>query len=94
MDLNNNLNKKLQQSKIWVVTFSSVISTMSVIKRNNTNNFNVKKYTTICHVVNTGSRPIIAVRQRRARSVFEWATAVKNWFNLPFTKTPRIRKES
>jgi hypothetical protein len=34
-------------------------------------------YTTICHVVNAGSRRIIEVKQQRARSVIGWVTAVK-----------------
>jgi hypothetical protein len=46
--------------------------------------------TTVSHVVNTGSRQITEVKQRRARSVVGWATAVKSRFNLPFTKTPRV----
>jgi hypothetical protein len=32
---------------------------------------------TVCHVVTTGSRPITEVKQRRARSVVRWVTAVK-----------------
>jgi hypothetical protein len=45
---------------------------------------------TVCHIVNTSSRPITEVKQCRARSVVGWVTAVKSWFNLPFTKTPRV----
>jgi hypothetical protein len=40
-------------------------------------------YTTVFHVINTGSRTITEAKQRRARSVFGWVTAVKKWFNLP-----------
>jgi hypothetical protein len=49
-----------------------------------------ERYTTICHVVNTSSRPITEVKQHRARSVVGWVIAVKSWFNLPLTKTPRV----
>jgi hypothetical protein len=45
---------------------------------------------TICHVVNTGSRPFTEVKQHLARLVFGWVTAVKSWFNMPLTKTPRV----
>jgi hypothetical protein len=42
-------------------------------------------------VVNTGSHQITEVKQCRARSVVGWVTAVKSWFNLPFTnKTPCV----
>jgi hypothetical protein len=47
-------------------------------------------YTTVCHIINTGSRQITEVKQCRARSVVGWVTAVKTWFNLPFTKMPRV----
>jgi antitoxin component HigA of HigAB toxin-antitoxin module len=44
------------------------------------------------HCKHTGSRPIITeVKQRRARLVVGWVTAVKkSWFNLPLTKKPRV----
>jgi hypothetical protein len=45
---------------------------------------------TLCHVVNIGSRLITEVKQRRARSVFGWVTAVKKRVNLPLTMTPRV----
>jgi hypothetical protein len=47
-------------------------------------------YDRICHVVNTSSRQITEFKQCRARSVVGWVTAVKSWFNLPFTKMPRV----
>jgi hypothetical protein len=40
---------------------------------------------TVRHVVNISSCSITEVEQRQERSVFEWVTAVKSWFNLPFT---------
>jgi hypothetical protein len=49
-----------------------------------------KVFINVFKVVNTGSRQNTEVKQCRARSVVGWVTAVKSWFNLPFTKTPRV----
>jgi hypothetical protein len=43
-----------------------------------------------CHIVKTGFHLITEIKQYQARSVFGWATAVKSWFNMTFTKMPHV----